>query len=386
MADRARAIRQAVDFEREVGNLIELAGYRTQPVRPGALDYLYRDRDQRRIAVLVKYLTRRLGPESIADALRSARASRAEFLWVVTSTRPSPGQVERLAQGADTFQISAEWVTRDDFAAQLDLPPPQQRAAQQVGLAAALIRAAPTAREAELRASGLYSRLPRSAIEAIGDSTLSDFLRIGEEIRDVTFVISDIKNYSSIVAKARPRDLQDAMTDIYRQTREVIRAHGGTLVDFAGDGALAVFDYPISADGAATRAVLCATDVIEVSRVSLATLLRRMNADIETGTRIGIASGDVLIVDSGLEEPDPQFVSDAINLAARLQASAPPNGVLMDNRTHSQLEDTDPDLVAKLDPTRTRVPAIAAKGQLVDVASWTVDEAEARAIAAGHSH
>ncbi len=79
-------------------------------------------------------------------------------------------------------------------------------------------------------------------------------------------------------------------------------------------------------------------------------------------------------------------MSDASNLAARLQALAPTNGMLIDNVTHGLLDESDPALLASLDVKNTRVRIEDAKGQLVPVSAWIVEEVEARAVASGHAH
>jgi len=383
----ATTIRRAADFEREIGSLIELAGYRTLPVRTGGVDFLFEDAQGQRTAVAIKLAARSFTTRELVFAFDSAQQLDALVLHLVTSDRPSVVQRAAMSNLAERFPIRADWLTREEFATRLEISSPQREVVHQVGLAAALIRAAPTGeQDSRVQAIALRGRLPQTALDRLGAVPLSEFLRIGEEIRDVTFVMSDIKNYSTIVAKARPRDLQTFMTDFYRHTREAIRSHGGTLIDFAGDGALAVFDYPFTETGAPTRALLCASDLIEVGRAALAGLLDTINADIETGIRIGIANGDVLIVDSGLEQPEPQFVSDSINLAARLQALAPTNGMLMDKRTHVQLEAGDPQLLEMLNAQVTRLAADEVKGQLVATVAWAVDEPDARAVADSHSH
>ena len=365
---------------------MSLPGFRPSPFEPEAWTSDLLDRQERRTGLVVKSTTRPIRTADLAFAIVAARQASCEVLLFITPDDPPPAQRDTLLTLAGQEELTVDWLSREALVARLRVPTKSQQTAQAVGYAMALIEAAPTPREAELRATGLWSRLPQGAREAAADWPLSEFLRIGELIEDLTFVMADIRNYSSIVTKARPRHLQEPMTAFYRNSREAIRAHGGTLVDIAGDGVLAVFDYPVLAHQRPSRALLCASDLIEVGRVTLPRIFRRMNADLPTGIRVGIASGEVLVVDSGLEEPEPKLVGEAINLSTRLQALAPTNGMMIDNVTYGLLEDTDAALLAKLGARNTRVRAEDAKGELVAVAAWLIEEGEARALAASHGH
>lgn len=90
----------------------------------------------------------------------------------------------------------------------------------------------------------------------------------------------------------------DAARDVFRAA---IAAHGGRLVDTAGDSVLAVFDT-------ATGALVAALAV---------------QAGLDQGLRfrIGLHLGDVF------EKPDGTVYGDGVNIAARLQTLAEPGGV-----------------------------------------------------------
>jgi class 3 adenylate cyclase len=387
MADRSEEIRSALNFEREIGNLIELSGAQMLPIRTGGLDYLFLGPGGRRTGVVVKFLSgKSVSNTTLTYAVYSARRARCAVLLLITPGEPAESQIKRLKENGRETGLEVAWLTRAGLAERLKVPDNRDKATQQYGMAAVLIHEAPTPREAELRASGIWSRLPLAARGADLDKGLAEFLRIGETLEDLTFVVADIRNFSSIVLKSRPRYLQQAMTSFYRNCREAIRAHDGTLIDFAGDGVLAVFDYPILGDNRPSRALKCAADLIEVGRYALPELAKHMNADIATGVRVGVATSDVHVVDGGSEDIDPRLLGDALNLATRLQSLAPTDGMLIDNVTHVLLEEADASLLAKADTRHTTIRAEDAKGQLVSTSAWTVDEAPARTLAHGHEH
>lgn len=101
----------------------------------------------------------------------------------------------------------------------------------------------------------------------------------------------------------------DAARDVFRAQTA---AHGGRLVDTAGDSVLAVFD---SATGAVNAAL-----AIQARLVSA-----RGNADPERVLRfrIGVHLGDVF------EKADGSVYGDGVNVAARLQALANADGLMV---------------------------------------------------------
>jgi adenylate cyclase len=112
--------------------------------------------------------------------------------------------------------------------------------------------------------------------------------------------------------------------------REQISAHGGRLVDTAGDSVLAVFD---TAAGAVVAALAVQTRLTQQRGETPPEHVLRF--------RIGVHLGDVF------EKPDGTVYGDGVNIAARLQALADPDGltvsesvqVAVQGRVAAQFED-----------------------------------------------
>jgi len=103
-----------------------------------------------------------------------------------------------------------------------------------------------------------------------------------------------------------------------------IEEHQGRIVKHTGDGFLA--EFPSAVD-----AVRCA---VEVQRW----IIERNRATAEgerIGFRIGVNVGDVII------EPEDIY-GDAVNIAARLEALAEPNGICISQPAHDQVRDRLP--------------------------------------------
>jgi class 3 adenylate cyclase/tetratricopeptide (TPR) repeat protein len=118
--------------------------------------------------------------------------------------------------------------------------------------------------------------------------------------------------------------------------RPVIERHEGHFVDVQGDAIVACFGYPLAHEDDASRAVSAGLDLLAALRPVAARLQAELG--VELRARIGIDTGTVVIDGVGVLGP-------ALNRAARLQALAAPDTVLMSAATSelvAGLFDTQP--------------------------------------------
>jgi adenylate cyclase len=178
-----------------------------------------------------------------------------------------------------------------------------------------------------------YATVSRIAGES---QPLETVLRIAQRTENVTVVFSDIVNFSSMVTASRPEDLRESMARYYRLARDVVFSHGGMLDKFIGDAVLAVFGYPFPGLNDASNAMHFASDLITIGKEVVASWQEDLNAVIPSGTRVGIASGDLWPVNIGVSGIEVSLLGDTINLAARLEKNCQPDHFLLDNRTHTK--------------------------------------------------
>lgn len=236
-------------------------------------------------------------------------------------------------------------------------------------------RTAAANRLAELRVpKSLARQLSMKALIELArtsDST-EKALRFGEEIRVYGF-LSDIKSFSTLVRVGDPTAVQEMMSSYYRRAREIIWAHNGVLDKFIGDAVLAIWGYPEDTERDGFNAVRAAIDIVDLGRSLLDEFQSRHNEVIESGTRVGIASDEVLVLNIGADQAEISFVGNAINLAARLEAACTVDGILMDNRTHASLGNIDADLHRAAAATQRVLDQQHAKGQLTSIRAWQID-------------
>jgi hypothetical protein len=106
-----------------------------------------------------------------------------------------------------------------------------------------------------------------------------------------------------------------------------IEAEGGAVEKFVGDAIMAVFGVPVTREDDALRAVRAARRMLD----RLATWNESREPDERLAVRIGIETGEVLAAAS--PRADLLVTGEAVNLAARLQERAEPNGIVVGETT-----------------------------------------------------
>lgn len=149
------------------------------------------------------------------------------------------------------------------------------------------------------------------------------------ERRQLTMMFADLVGSTSLSAKLDPEDMREVIRDFQNAVAGEIARLDGHVAKFMGDGALAYFGWPRAHENEAERAVRAGIALLEA--------IRRLRAPDGSAlsARIGIATGLVVVGDlvgegSAREEA---VVGDTPNLAARLQALAKPNQIVVAEAT-----------------------------------------------------
>jgi class 3 adenylate cyclase len=164
---------------------------------------------------------------------------------------------------------------------------------------------------------------PRSNRDGTGDA----------ERRQVTVMFCDLVGSTALSGAVDPELLGALIRHYQDATAGVIARFDGFLAKFMGDGVLAYFGFPRAHEDAAERAVHAALAIIvDVGRLS------RPDGE-RLQARIGIATGLVVvgeIVGSGVAQ-ERTIIGETPNLAARLQALAEPDTILISDATQHLL-------------------------------------------------
>jgi class 3 adenylate cyclase len=147
------------------------------------------------------------------------------------------------------------------------------------------------------------------------------------ERRQVTVMFSDLVGSTALSARMDPEDLREVISAYQTCVAETVRRFGGFVAKYMGDGVLIYFGYPEAHEDDGERAVRAGLELV--------TAIGALNARVPLQTRVGIATGLVVVGDligSGASQ-EQAIVGETPNLAARLQGVAEPNSVVIAEST-----------------------------------------------------
>ncbi|GIU94705.1 MAG: guanylate cyclase [Gaiellaceae bacterium] len=178
------------------------------------------------------------------------------------------------------------------------------------------------------------------------------------ERKVVTVVFCDLVGFTARAESMDPEDVEALLRPYHERVRSELERHGGTVEKFIGDAVMALFGAPTAHEDDPERAVRAALAIREFA--------------LEEGLelRVGVTTGEALVrLDARPEGGEGMASGDVVNTAARLQAAAPVNGVIVDEPTYRatrqaiDYEDAEP---------------VEAKGKSEPIAVWQATRAHAR--------
>jgi class 3 adenylate cyclase len=152
------------------------------------------------------------------------------------------------------------------------------------------------------------------------------------ERRQLTLLFSDLVDSSALSERLDPEDWHALLTSYHRLCSEVVGRYQGHISQFLGDGVMSYFGYPIAHEDDAVRAVGAALQVVEgLQQVNLG-IGKRLGVQLHV--RAGVHSGVAVVGDPGPGgASDRLAVGEAVNLAARIQACAEIDTVVLSAST-----------------------------------------------------
>jgi class 3 adenylate cyclase/predicted ATPase len=149
------------------------------------------------------------------------------------------------------------------------------------------------------------------------------------ERRQLTVLFCDLVDSTALSRRVDPEDLQDAVRRFLDACSHTIGRFNGYIAKYMGDGMVVYFGYPQAHEHDAERAVHAGLAILDTVKA-----LHHDNPHPEFGmaARIGIATGHVVVGDlMGQDTAKERSVfGETPNLAARLQALAQPNQLIID--------------------------------------------------------
>lgn len=156
----------------------------------------------------------------------------------------------------------------------------------------------------------------------------------GAERRQLTVMFCDMAESTAMSERLDPEDLRSVNSAYQGACKAAIEKYEGYVAKYLGDGVLAYFGYPVAHEDDAERAILAGLDLTEAAAGVSRSAMQAHG--VEVSVRVGIATGPVVVgevIGEGASR-ESAVVGQTPNLAARLQALAPVNGVVISPDTH----------------------------------------------------
>ena len=173
-----------------------------------------------------------------------------------------------------------------------------------------------------------------------------------EERRTVTILFADLVGFTERSDAADPEDVRRTLIPFHERAKAAIERFGGHLDKFIGDAAMGVFGAPVAHEDDAERAVRAAMELVAASGG-------------DHPIRVAVHTGEAVVVMGTGPQVGEAVAGDVVNTASRMQAVAPPGGVVVGKLTWQAVRDRF--AFRELEP-------FTAKGKAEPIRAWQVIE------------
>ena len=186
-------------------------------------------------------------------------------------------------------------------------------------------------------------------------------------LKHVSVLFLDVVGSTALSQHLDPEDVHAVMDGVLERCTAIVVAHGGRVLQYAGDNLLAAFGAEQAREDDAERAVRCGLALLEEGRV-LGERVQRDHGQGGCDVRVGIHTGPVLL-GGGVDE-EGTIRGLTVNIAARMEQTAP-SGNLRISQDTWQLVPGVFDVIAQ--------PPLMVKGRDEALATFIVQRAKPRA-------
>ncbi len=189
--------------------------------------------------------------------------------------------------------------------------------------------------------------------------------------RQVTVLFADVVGSTAMADGLEAEDTHDVLGRAMRRMADIVQVHGGRVLRFTGDGIKAAFGMDEAREDDAARAVRAGLAVLAAGREQ-AEQAQRLHGVADFAVRVGVHTGDVAL-GAGIEAENTA-IGVAVNVAARMEQSAPPGALRISHDTWSQVRglfdlEPQPPLLAKgiAEPMKTYLVRAALERNVASV-------------------
>ena len=153
-------------------------------------------------------------------------------------------------------------------------------------------------------------------------------MQLGGSRREISVLFADVVAFTPMTDQLGAEQVVGLLNELFTVLTEVVFRHGGTIDKFIGDCVMAVWGAATPAEDHADRALAAAEDMLRFVEVGNEGWYTKYGVRIELA--IGVNSGPTIVGNIGSESRmEYTAIGDTVNVAARLEAIARPQQILV---------------------------------------------------------
>jgi class 3 adenylate cyclase len=155
-----------------------------------------------------------------------------------------------------------------------------------------------------------------------------------QTLKQATILFLDIVGSTPLSLQLDPEEFHATVDSVLRRGTTVVEDLGGKVISYAGDNLIAVFGGVEAREDATERAVRAGLGLLEIGRTLHDEVLQRYAVE-GSNVRVGIHTGPVLL--GGGVQADNTISGLSVNVAARMEQTAPPGSVRISHTTYAMV-------------------------------------------------
>jgi len=159
-------------------------------------------------------------------------------------------------------------------------------------------------------------------------------VQLGGAVTTVTVLFADLEGFTALSERTAPTHLLEILNGYHTLVVHHIKANGGTVDKFLGDGVMALYNTPLPQTDHALRAVRTALGI----HGALHGYQERLEGQFRLGVNFGIHTGMAIVGNVGAPDiMDFTAIGDTVNLASRLQGLSTGSQITVSEETYNQV-------------------------------------------------
>ena len=155
-----------------------------------------------------------------------------------------------------------------------------------------------------------------------------------QTLRQVSILFLDVVGSTTLAQHLDPEAVSAVMDDALSRSTSIVEAHRGKVLQYAGDNILAAFGAEQSREDDAERAVHCGLALLALGK-TLGAEVQAAHGHAGFNVRLGLHTGGVLL--GGGVDADGSIRGIAVNIAARMEQTAPAGALRITQDTYAQV-------------------------------------------------